>query len=1543
MSDSLTGREIAVIGMAGRFPGGRNLAEFWQNLRNGVESVTFFSDDELLASGIEPELLRDPNYVRAGSLLDEVDLFDASFFGYTAREAETLDPQQRIFLEAAWHALENAGCSPHGYEGAIGVYAGAAWNTYLLSNLTTHPELFDRGGGFQVFIASDKDFMPTRVAYKLNLKGPSVIIQTSCSTSLVAVHLACLSLLNYECDIALAGGVTVKVPQKAGYFYQEGGLASPDGHCRAFDARAAGTIFGSGVGVVVLKRFSEALEDRDNIRAVIKASAINNDGSAKVSYTAPSVEGQTQVVAAAHAMAGFPPETIRYIETHGTGTSLGDPVEITALTKVFRNSVQRNGFCAIGSVKSNIGHLDAAAGIAGFIKTVLALDHKELPPSINYTSPNPAIDFPETPFYVNSSLTEWESPDVARRAAVSSFGVGGTNAHVVLEEAPSGEPGGSSRPWQLLLLSARTASALDASTANLLSFLRENKETALPDVGYTLQIGRTVFRHRRLLVCSNPADAIDALGGSENSRVLTSVDTEDPRARPVVFMFPGQGSQYLQMGRELYENEITFRRQFDDCAKLLKTRAGFDLRTMLYSENPTEPNTARIDQTSMAQPALFAFEYSLAQLWIEWGVNPAAMIGHSVGEYVAACLAGVMSVDDALSLVAIRGRLMQEQPAGGMLAVSLAEEEMAILLPQDISIAAVNEPSSSVVSGPLDVIAEFEEELAGQGVGFRRLHTSHAFHSRMMEPVLRVFTREVQRVRLQPPRIPFISNLTGDWITAEEATSPNYWARHVRETVRFSRGMKELFNDPDRVFLEVGPGRVLSTLANRHHEGRGRVLVCSVRHPQEEVSDGSLILESLGRLWLAGVKVDWRGFYKHEHRRRVALPVYPFERQRFWIEPAPRSVGREAADSQSVVIKKANKSEWFYLPSWKPSLLSGSGNARKESWLVMLDEFGFAEGLASHLVQQGRGVVTVRRGDGFRRLSDKTYSIRLECSDDYEALLGDLQNNGHLPRAIVHASSLTETPPGSFTVDTFDALQESGFYSLLLLLRALLRYAQEEVDLTVVSNWTLGTMGEDPVLAEKTPMLGVCRVAAQEFTNVTTRFVDLAPPGPNTHFSAAHIWDSLVLEVDSAATDKVIAYRGRHRWVQGFEQVYLQADQGTTPLRERGVYLITGGLSGNGLGFARYLARTVRARLVLVEDHPDGGLPQGPQEDPADRLREIESLTASGAEVFVVTADLTDPTQLQQAWLEGESRFGAIHGVIHALEPVGSMAFRAIWEATREECDWHFRPKVRAVYALDSVLKEKEIDFCVLLSSLATVLGGVGYGPYAAANLFMDSFVIRHNRSNNVPWLSLNWDLWSNEESQDRIAEIRGDLSELAMTAREGEEAFRSVLAARGADQILVSTADLSARLSFMQQRFEGLHARLESKSDPTPGAIHPRPSLPVPFVAPETDWELRIAKVWQQVLGFEQIGVQDNFFELGGDSLIAIQVAARLKQELSIDFPVAKLYQGVTVRSLAQLLSENDGEASMRRTAQSTERMEATDRRKKYIERRRARASPVD
>src|SRR5712692_3220337 len=716
---------VAIVGMAGRFPGAENIAEFWRNLRNGTESISFYSADELASSGVDPSALDNPNFVNAGSILKDVDMFDASFFGFTPREAESLDPQKRFFLECSWQALEDAGYDPSRYKGSIGVYAGCAMSSYLYE-LERNQELMDLLGLIQVLIGNDKDYLTTLVSYKLDLKGPSLSIQTTCSTSLVAVCVASQALLNHECDMALAGGVCIRVPQKTGYYYEPGGIYSPDGHCRVFDAKAQGVVFGNGVGVVLLKRLTDALKDRDAIHAVIRGTAINNDGAGKTSYTAPGLDGQAEVIARAHRLAGVKPQDITYVEAHGTGTPLGDPIEIAALTKAFGTLDDSKNPCAVGSVKTNFGHLDHAAGIAGLIKTVLSLKHKMLPPSLHLDTVNPMIDFAKGPFRVNTRLTKWRPKTLPRRAGVSAFGIGGTNAHVVLEEAPPLRTGASRRPAQLLLLSAKSRSALENATASLIEYVDQTPKLDLADVAYTSQVGRKAFNCRRMVVARSAAEFVSALRAGGPQRVYTA---EQPVAnRSVVFMFSGQGAQYVNMGAELYAVEPTFRKHFDRCADLLLSRFKVDLVRVVYSP-PEEQETASeaLRQTAITQPALFAVEYALAQLWKEWGVRPRAMIGHSIGEYVAACLAGVLSVEDALMLVAERGRMMQELPSGSMLAVPLSENELRPRLAEELSIAAVNEASLCVVSGPTEDIERLATELARNGVEGRRLHASHAF------------------------------------------------------------------------------------------------------------------------------------------------------------------------------------------------------------------------------------------------------------------------------------------------------------------------------------------------------------------------------------------------------------------------------------------------------------------------------------------------------------------------------------------------------------------------------------------------------------------------------------------------------------------------------------------------------------------------------------------------------------------------------------------------------------------------------------------------
>ncbi|MEG4499157.1 beta-ketoacyl synthase N-terminal-like domain-containing protein [Microcoleus sp. F10-C6] len=876
---------IAIIGMAGRFPGAKNVDEFWENLRDGVESISFFSERELESFGIDESVVRDPRYVKARAVLEDIELFDASFFGFNPREAEITDPQHRFFLESAWQALESSGYNSETYEGSIGVYAGAgSYNTYLLNNLYPNRKLRESVGDFQLTIANEKDFLSTRVSYKLNFKGPSVTVQTACSTSLVAISMACQSLLNYQCDMALAGGVSIGVNQKTGYFYQEGMILSPDGHCRAFDARAQGTVNGSGVGIVVLKRLEEAIADGDYIHAVIKGSALNNDGAFKIGYTAPSIDGQAQAIADALAIAEIPPETVSYIETHGTGTPLGDPIEIAALTQAFSLETKKKGFCAIGSAKTNIGHLDTAAGVTGLIKTVQALKHQLIPPSLHFEQANPKIDFANSPFYVNTKLSEWKAGKTPRRAGVSSFGIGGTNAHVVLEEAPTVEKSGESRPSQLLVLSAKTSTALDCAAVNLSEYLKQHPDENLADVAYTLQIGRRAFSHRRIVVCNDIKEGVIALDTLDAKRVFTSF--QESKNRPVVFMFSGQGSQYINMSLELYQVEPTFREQIDLCSEILKPHLGIDLRDVLYpTEAQAEAATNQLKQTAITQPALFAIEYALAKLWMSWGVHPKAMIGHSIGEYVAACLAGVFSLEDGLSLVAARGKLMQQLPSGSMLAVPLPEQQIQPFLGEKLDLAVINGASMSVVSGATDAVDELAQKLLAKGVECRRLHTSHAFHSQMMEPILEPFTEQVKKVKLNSPKIPYVSNVTGNWITATEATNPSYYAQHLRQTVRFADGLQQLLKDQNQILLEVGPGRTLNTLAKQHPNKRAeQIVLSSLRHPQDQNSDVAFLLTTLGKLWLGGVQIDWSKFYADEQRYRLPLPTYPFERQRYWIE-----------------------------------------------------------------------------------------------------------------------------------------------------------------------------------------------------------------------------------------------------------------------------------------------------------------------------------------------------------------------------------------------------------------------------------------------------------------------------------------------------------------------------------------------------------------------------------------------------------------------------------------------------------------------------------
>ena len=878
-----TGLEIAVIGMAGRFPGANAIDMFWGNLKNGVESVTFFSDDELIAAGINAETVKNPAYVKAKGYLEEIQYFDSEFFNYTPNDAAVMDPQVRIFHECAWQALENAGYDLQSYPGLIGLYAG--YNPNMLWKVA---HLLQRRGNSELFELENlnSNFFTTLICYKLNLKGPGVSINTACSTSLVAIHMACRALLIGEADMVLAGGVSITLPQKEGYLYQEGMVMSSDGHGRPFDAGANGTAPGNGVGIVVLKRLVKAIKDRDHIYAIIKGTAINNDGNRKTGYTAPSVIAQSEVIRAAQRMAGVEPETISFIETHGTATPLGDPIEIEALKMAFANTTKKK-FCRLGFVKANIGHLDAAAGVAGFIKTTLALYYHLIPPTVNFQNPNTKIDFENSPFYIDLNPAKWSANEFPLRAGVSSFGIGGTNAHVILEEYVPGEselPSKKAEPLlnfnHLLLLSAKTQTALDKMTENLADYLKQNPGLKLTDVFYTLQVGRSPFNYRRILVCADVDEAVASLLSPTPGKMRTYIAGSNDR--PVLFMFPGLGSQYVDMGAELYRTVPVFREAMDECFKILKKLGETEVKEILYpsSENNKSYKTYRtnINQFDSAQIVIFIFEYALAQLLIKWGIKPHAMIGYSFGEYTAACISGVFSLEDALTLVTGRGKLIEGLPPSVMTSVPMNKEAVQPFL-NDRLFIAIDNGESCIIGGTAADIDAFESQMKEKRLICIRLTASYALHTPQMAPIHKEFETQVGRLTLQKPKIPFISNVTGKWINPQDAVNARYWATHLCQTVRFSDGLKELMNIENAIFVEVGPGIVLSTLAAQYSgKGSTHSVVNLVRSPEQKIPDIEYLTRKIGALWLYGSQVDWGTIHAGEKKNRVPLPAYPFDK-----------------------------------------------------------------------------------------------------------------------------------------------------------------------------------------------------------------------------------------------------------------------------------------------------------------------------------------------------------------------------------------------------------------------------------------------------------------------------------------------------------------------------------------------------------------------------------------------------------------------------------------------------------------------------------------
>lgn len=1478
-----TTRPIAIVGQRVRVPGAVDIDQFWNNLANGVESITRLSAEDMRSAGIPDSVIDLPGYVNAAPILPDVDRFDAGFFGFSARDASLTDPQHRIFLETAWEALEDAGYDPATFQGPIGVFGGCEMSTYLYQ-LFQNPDALGYVDGMQLMVTNDKDHLCTQVSYRLDLRGPSVVVQTTCSTSLVAVALACESLRDYHCDMALAGGVTVRVPQRGGYYYVAGSILSPDGHCRPFDMNAQGTIVGSGVGMVVLKRLEDALADRDTIYATILGFGLNNDGHDKVGYTAPGVRGQVSAIAKAYRSARISPESVGYVEAHGTGTILGDPIELSALTEVFREHTSRRGFCGIGSVKSNFGHLSCASGVVGLIKAVLSLKHAAIPPTVHYRAPNPAIDFVSSPFFVTQALHPWAANGKPRRAGVSSFGVGGTNAHVLLEEAPRPDAPNFKRPHQVLTLSARSDDAQREAAFRLGNYIARHPEHELADVAFTLHVGRRAFAYRRSYVVE-----VDDRAGTVEKLLSVPEADQNPVAttKPeIVFMFPGQGSQYPGMAAGLYKTEPAVKRAIDASCRILNPELGFDLRRILFP-GPRRRNkaAAQLRDTALAQPALFVVEYALAQLWRSWGVHPIVMIGHSVGEYVAATLSGVIALDDALRLIALRGRLISDLPRGAMLAVMAPTDALEEYIDDDqVCLAAVNAPDLCVLSGPEDAIVSVERELQARSIAGHRLHTSHAFHSSMMEPMLDRFAELVDRIPLSPPNAPYIATLTGQWAD-ESVTKPDYWTAQIRSPVRFADGLRVLSDiaaplTTEPVLLEVGPGRALLSAA-RNNSMAARSLLASLPTAEDTNADTETVATALGALWELGVDVDWESFHDSEPRRRVSLPTYPFERETYWIGRANDRTNADKAELRDVT-------DWFHVPVWNESRLCGvEANDLAGACVLVLDEnSGIGNRIADELRAVGAVAVVARRGDRSERISDTEYLVDPAEESGIAGLVAQVCQRTLL-RGVIHCWGAN--PPADTDLD--EAALTTFLTPVRLAVALGVHTTTRPLPFLLVARGTADVREGDPIDPARGFGIGAAKVLPQELTGLSLTHVDV-DDDPATA-------SMIVSEIAAGAPESEIAYRTGDRYVRGYQPQPIADVRPPALLPSSPVILVTGGLGYMGLFISEAAFHGLGAKLVLLgrTDLPPPQEWSTACEDIAvgepqrTLLRRLAIMHAQRDDVLVLHADLGDPAQVSAAIDAAIERYGRVDVVIHGAANVGPTAFGSVPETGPEVVAAQLEPKVTGLLHLLTAMKGREPHQWILHGSISAELGGLGLAAYAGANAVLNCMAEQGARRGEH-WLNIEWDAWDNAGEAQAHA-----LNAAPIRGPEGQEVFLRVVGAPGGPRVVVAVHGFEERFVAWVKLAKG----------PQPGGAggHPRPNLSTVYVEPRTETERKLASIWSAQLGIDTVGVHDRFFELGGHSLLAVQVAAEIRGTFAMDMPVLDLFKAPTIAELAEIVDK--------------------------------------
>ncbi len=1514
---------VAVISMAGHFPGADNVDEYWNNIVEGVESIQFFSKEEL-EDVYDAETLNSPDFVNTGALVNGIEYFDADFFGLTPREAEITEPQQRQLLECAHDVLDTAGYGDWNSDRDVGVFVGVGENKYLFNNLLSQPEKLANLPTKALTIANAKDFVATRIAYKLNLRGPALSLNTACSTSLVSIHYACQSLLNGECNMAIAGGAGISSLGPVGFQYEPGGILSPDGHCRVFDKNSNGTRIGNGVGVILLKRLSDALADGDDIEAVILGSATNNDGANKAGFTAPSVLGQAKVIRHAMQAGGVEPETVQYIETHGTGTNLGDPIEIDGLKKAFHSSVfdeqSKQSPVYLGSVKPNVGHCDTAAGVAGAIKTVQALKHQTVPPMINFEAPNPAAGIEGSGFEVNTSALPWPETGHKHRAGISSFGIGGTNAHVIMEQAPTQTFAEDHAPdYQLLMLSARSDIALQSSADRLATDLASNTQP-LNQISYTLQAGRTAHNKRWFTVVDSKADAQEVLKAFAAQPGVAMKPVSD-REKSLIFMFPGQGSQYQHMATDLYQTYPVFTAAFDEVANYAQQFAALDLNALIFADQDSAEELAK---TATTQPALFAVEYALAKLLMSLGLKPDAMIGHSIGEYVAATLAGVFTLENAVQTVCLRGQLMQSAAPGSMLSVSAdAEHVKELLADTSLSMAAVNSPSDCVVSGETVAIEAFEQTLQHHDISCRRLVTSHAYHSVMMEPVLAAFAAHLDTLTLQQPESAVLSNVSGQF-AGEEITTTEYWVNHLRGTVNFATGITTALQDNDtlrdeKVLLEVGPGIGLSQLSRKttKHLEQQTPVITTLSHPKDKQSDVMTVLAAVGQLWQNGVAIDWQALHiadleegETRQLRRVKLPAYPFDKKRYWIDAVP--VNYTPTLNEHCREKRTDINDWFYTADWQLTSVKAMENAdshpvKNKHVMVMFADEG-CDLMIETLSQAQPALITcVQHGEQYQE-NGHYFTINPTREDDFKRMMTTLSGRNQLPDRVIHLGNIVaavDCNDDDIALNDYWRLfsdhQLTGFDSLIYLARQITMQDDEHhVAIDVVTPPISRITGAETICPISSTVSALARVIPQEYENIICHLME----------SDAGLTPQLMAQIcqESGLEHRPFesAWRYGARWAKGWQHQHLEKSiLPTNQFDSDGAYIITGGLGNIALLLVEHLAARQPVKIALSSRRglPDKSswesLTNAEDGDPriVSIVKRLMAVEAQGSEVHVYAADVADYEEMATLFDAVERDMGTIKGVIHAAGTVNG-TIEALMAASPEQVDDLYRSKVLGTQVLDKLLESRQPDFCLLMSSLSAVLGGLGYSLYASANAWLDAFAQHKHNMGDTRWTAVNWDGWTFSANE---ASAKSGSSQYHMNGKEGVLAMEHSLALGNYPVLINSTGSLTERLKSWVE-LDKEHAEEHTAAA---GNLYARPNLSTPWVAAETETAQRLVGLWQDIIGIEGIGIKDNFFELGGDSLMMIRMKTRLDKAFSVDVPIDVLFSTVNIDGLSTYLDD--------------------------------------